>query len=61
MFYNRLEKIQQLRTFMKVPNMNHCSADAWRLFPVLLRAWWTGTGSWGGLSVSDGCTVVYGR
>lgn len=30
-------KLQQLGTFMKVPNMNHCSADARRAFPVLLR------------------------
>lgn len=29
--------LQQLGTFMKVPNMNHCSTDARRAFPVLLR------------------------
>ena len=34
---NRPEKLQQLGTFMKVPNMNHCTADARRAFPVLLR------------------------
>lgn len=31
------KKLQQLGTFMKVPNMNHCTADARRAFPVLLR------------------------
>ncbi len=31
------KKLQQLGTFMKVPNMNHCTADARRSFPVLLR------------------------
>ena len=31
------KKLEQLGTFMKVPNMNHCTADARRAFPVLLR------------------------
>lgn len=43
---------------MKVPNMNHCTVDARRAFPVLLRE---PLGlKQGGLSVSDGCTVQYG-
>lgn len=36
-FDNTPKKLQQLGTFMKVPNMNHCAADARRAFPVLLR------------------------
>lgn len=36
-FDKGLENLQQPGTFMKVPNMNHCSVDARRAFPVLLR------------------------
>lgn len=60
------KKLLPLGTFMKVPNMNHCTADARRAFPVLLRespSDWNKLGglSRGGLSVSDGCTVLHGR
>lgn len=58
------KKLQQLETFMKVPNMNHCAADARWAFPVLLReplGLEQAGQPEGGLSVSDGCTVPRGR
>lgn len=39
-----------LGTFMKVPNMNHCTADARRAFPVLLRESPSDWNKLGGLS-----------